>query len=440
MATAYGIISNAEYHAQLVEVLDSLESAPKALIEQNLYIEELQRRLKRVKDKIDDMKENTREKKDLRTSMVKKMACRVAGKKEELKTRVKKEEREYEKALEDEMQERERQEILKEVIEEATRARDNLEAQVEALLQAQNNVSALYSRVFGRARLKPRGEFPRNDYVEMHLRAAEENLVSVKEQISSNEGILKLLEEADNSIMLSLKYLEECSEQYATWGVPKEGDAGVLAQIGRELKSAAKAALQAELSFDGARRAEPLIQPLQPLVMYQPGTPCDTTTTESSSTSQKISPLAFRKSDAYASKAAIKNNKNDLFMAQKTVGFEIRSMGSRIRLLKVDLSKAENVIRETEIELTRVRREIWDEVVCGRASPVPLNVGNESYSDTSSLETATITSKDNCKTMDGCLDAGTGESSSSLIRPESEFVPPPPYNYNFQAERNPAAT
>jgi len=60
--------------------------------------------------------------------------------------------------------------------------------------------------------------------------------------------------------------------------------------------------------------------------------------------------------------------------AQKTVRFEIRSMGSRIRLLKVDLSKVEKMIGEAKEELSKVRREIWNNVVEGKTR------GNERWS------------------------------------------------------------
>ncbi|THV03508.1 hypothetical protein K435DRAFT_851814 [Dendrothele bispora CBS 962.96] len=377
MAIVRAIISNVEYHSHLVQVSGSLEWVPKALTEQVIYIEDLQRQVKRMKEVVEDMEETTREKKEMRTSMVKRVAGRVVGKKEVLMARVDKEERqvqivhlsillsrvfstcrEYEKALQHETQERARQRLLEDMIEEATRVRCELEAKTELRFFVQRSLSTLYSNVFSLASAKSRaGEFPQNDQVEILLRAAKDNYASLQGQINANEAVLKLLEEADDSIIVTLKYLEACLTQYALWGVRRNGDTGVLSEIGRDLRSAAKAALRAELSFDGARIAEPMIQPLPPLVVYRPTTPVASTTIGGNDKFSSATALA-----------TIKKNKNDIATAQKTVKFEIRSMGSRIRLLQVDLSKAENVIQETEEELTKVRREIWDEIVQIRSS------------------------------------------------------------------------
>ncbi|KAK7447050.1 hypothetical protein VKT23_014261 [Stygiomarasmius scandens] len=360
MATARAIVSNAEHHTQLVEVLDSLESSPETLKEQTLYIEDLQRRVKRTEERVEDLEEKTREKKRAKTSVVRKMTSRVVRRKEELMARIEKEERAYVEALEVENRERETQEMLEGMIEEAMRTKRDLEVKVERRIVVQNDLTALYSRVFGNFRVKPRGEFLQNDGMEQHLKALEDNYNSLKDEIIANEKVVELLEEADQSITVSSKYLEEGLRHYATWG---KGVAQVLTEMDRELRCAARAASQAESSFNRARTALPLIQPLQPLTVYPPDTLRSGTITEENE--KAINIAAF---------TAIKDNKNNMVTAQKTVRFEIRSMGSRIRLLKVDLSKVEKMIEEAKEELSRVRREIWNSVVEGKAR------GNERWS------------------------------------------------------------
>jgi len=85
MATSEAIHSNAQYHADLLQTLSSIEYAPSALTEQTRYLQDLRAQLAQVKGKVDKLAEKTKkerkEHEDIRDSMVRRVASKVVGRK-----------------------------------------------------------------------------------------------------------------------------------------------------------------------------------------------------------------------------------------------------------------------------------------------------------------------------------------------------------------------
>ncbi|THV03507.1 hypothetical protein K435DRAFT_835813 [Dendrothele bispora CBS 962.96] len=345
MATTNAILSNARYHAQLVERLDSLQSAPEALEKQAKSIAELQSQVEKAKQRIEELRQKTTEKKKQKNSSVKKIANKVIGREEKFTTKVEKEEREYVEALETEVQERGRLSTLENTLTEAKRVNLHLESQVEKFSPLQKDLSSLYSRVFTQPTTLV--EFPQLTEAEIRLKTAQYTQSSIQEQSKANEHAAKLLGEAEEQVRVCLVFIDEGLTQYGTWG-----GKDVMAEIGRELRSAKRAALKAEELIAQAKRSEPQIESLSPLVIL------GNTTSEDGAKLLNSTLLA-----------QINNNRNDIVFAQEMVKSEIRATASRIEKLKTDLVEAGGFIRKAEKELQSARREVWDAVVSGQSLP-----------------------------------------------------------------------
>ncbi|KAK7447049.1 hypothetical protein VKT23_014259 [Stygiomarasmius scandens] len=344
MTTADAIRSNAQLHIELVQKLESLQSAPDALEKQKKLIEELQGQAELAKQTIEKRREKTTEKKK-KSSMVKKMASKVIGKEDKATTKLEREEREYVEALEAEMRERTRLTELENRLEEAKRAIPDLEAQVEKFSSVQKDLSSLYSRVFTLPTTLQ--EFPQLNEAHIQLQTARHTHASTQNEIKTNEEALKLLVEADDEIRVCILFIEEGLTQYGTWG-----GKNVMEEIGRELRSAKKAAMRAEQLVEEAREAEPLIRALSPLVIR------GSTTGEDGSQISNHGLLA-----------QINANKEDIIRARETVQSEIRSTGPRIEALKEELLDAEGFIRKAEQEVESARKVVWDGFMSGAIKP-----------------------------------------------------------------------
>ncbi|KAF5366732.1 hypothetical protein D9758_006566 [Tetrapyrgos nigripes] len=367
MATTQAILSNVKYHADLIQSLDSLSSVPDTLKAQVKLIQDLELQIEDAKEKVEKLKEITAEKRkiheDVKGSMVMKTANVLVGRKDKYIAKVEREENGYTKALENEMQQRAKLEKLQNMVDEVSLTKLTLESKVERMQLLRNDISSLYSRVFNQPTAPD--EFPRAYEAAKERKKAQDAVDSLQLRLGANKDAVTWLTEAKDLIYVCWRYIDEGLAQFSAWGT--SGKSRVLCEcrfthMDRELRNAAKSGFQAESLIEQARRGEPSIQTLPPLVVYEP---------------PRFSPVRsmedMLRKDFPVTKAAnaqllsnVKKNREDLLAALDILRSDITSAKSRIKHFEIDLPEAEEALRKAEQEALVICRQIWDGVTSGK--------------------------------------------------------------------------
>ncbi|KAF5366731.1 hypothetical protein D9758_006567 [Tetrapyrgos nigripes] len=366
-STSEVIHSNAQYHSDLLQTLHSLEYAPSALKEQTRYIADLRTQLKEVKERVNNLalktKKERKEHEDLRDSLLRRMASTVVGRKEKFEAKKAKEEREYIEALEAEIRERENQKMLEDMIVEAARTKLDIEDKAERLKLVQGEISILYENVFG----GPTQEFPRDDQLESQLKSAQETYDSIQAHLNSNSQAVGLLIRAEQMVQFSLGYLNEALAESSSYNDDLYHSSGSYTEVMSSLCSSAASASKAELLMVSARRANPEVQAIPPLRVY-----------DISVLGGVFSDDLYIDAQAYSK---VQENKEKLMRAQTLIVSEIKAAKRRAHRAGADLIEASEVLTDCRKELERFRRVTFEQVGGTSASVGLLPPSYESSAD-----------------------------------------------------------
>ncbi|KAF9262002.1 hypothetical protein L218DRAFT_453376 [Marasmius fiardii PR-910] len=184
-STSQIILENAQYHKNLLKSQDELSYAPSALSQQTTYLADLEARVKHIKKNVEELakvtKKERKEHESYRDSTGKRLAAKMTGKKQKFEARREKEEREYVEALESEMKERNNLKTIETMIAEGNREKQELSDKSLRLTQVQNEIQALYERIFG----GPTQEFPRDDQLESQLESSQQAYNRIQEHMNN---------------------------------------------------------------------------------------------------------------------------------------------------------------------------------------------------------------------------------------------------------------
>ncbi|KAL0576695.1 hypothetical protein V5O48_005294 [Marasmius crinis-equi] len=366
MSTSQTILENAAYHATLLKTLDELSYAPSALSQQTTYLADLEARVKEIKANVEKLASVTKkERKDhekLRDSTARKLAAKMTGKKEKFEARREKEEREYVEALENEMKERGNLKTVETMIVEGNRVKDELSEKSLRLSQIENEIQALYDRIFG----GPTQEFPRDDQLESQLSQAQGAYDQIQDHLNRQSRAVNLLREADNAMRQCLASMQEALS-YSTWdtfggGTPSPSRFGAnerATAIGRmsdmmersALGTASVAASRAHMLVQQAQRTSSDVRDVGPIRVYE------------------ISLFGDVFFDNIFSDIAAHNkmqaNQNELFQAHERLRRELRAATARCERIGPDLIEAAEVLSQCRHDLAQFRKQTFERVSAG---------------------------------------------------------------------------
>ncbi|KAJ7630081.1 hypothetical protein DFH06DRAFT_706053 [Mycena polygramma] len=193
MSTRDAILQNATYHAQLLASLSELDHVPSALKEQDSRIASLEEEAGVLVRQIRALEcETSKERKDLRDSMTRRLAAKFTGRKEKFEAKASKEEREYAEALEKEMQHKRQLANVETKVGEAKAVCSELHEQLKQYEQTKNDLAQLYSQIFD----GPTPEYPEDDELQSQLAQAQQRHTELQESLSREAQAVELLRSA----------------------------------------------------------------------------------------------------------------------------------------------------------------------------------------------------------------------------------------------------
>jgi hypothetical protein len=214
------IVSNANYHTQLLQTISNLEYVPAARRQQTSYVEDLRSELGKKKGLVAELVKTTakerKEHETLRDSTSRRFAHKIMGKREKYEAKESKEEREYVEALEREMTEKDNQRAVEGLLQEAEGVLADLARKQGLFESAQVELNALYGRIFD----GPSEAFPEDDRLEYALIEATKVHDNIQQQLNAESRATELLSRAVQQMEMCQKSMNVALSysQYDMWG------------------------------------------------------------------------------------------------------------------------------------------------------------------------------------------------------------------------------
>ncbi|KAI0016428.1 hypothetical protein F4780DRAFT_759337 [Xylariomycetidae sp. FL0641] len=194
---------------ELLNILSETDHAIPALQQQNIFINDLDRQLSDVENRIAALeKERAKELKDhekYRDSVMKRFAYRVSGKTDKFAAKAEKEEREYFDVLQKSHKAQSEKENLQGMRADAQSTRSDLEAQVARHNQAQQDLDSLYNSIFQ----GPTPEFPEEDASERNSESALHAYHDSRVRMEAELQAVQSLDEARKQLNNALASIED---------------------------------------------------------------------------------------------------------------------------------------------------------------------------------------------------------------------------------------
>ncbi|KAG7087740.1 hypothetical protein E1B28_013683 [Marasmius oreades] len=354
-STSQSIIENARYHADLLKLQDELSYAPSALSQQSTYLADLQERVKKIKQNVEEFskvtKKERKEHERLRDSTARRLTAKLTGKKEKFEAKREKEEREYIEALEDEMKERGNLKTIETMLVEGNRVKDDLSQKSLRLTQVENEIQVLYDRIFG----GPTQEFPRDDQLESQLESAQQAYNGIQGHLNSQARSVQLLSQADAAMRRCLASMQEALG-YSTWDVYGGGTMADMMERSA-LGEASLAAARARMLVQQARQTCSDVRDVGPIRVYE------------------ISMFGDVFFDNIFSDIAVHRkmeaNLRELAQGQERIKRELKAAAARCERIGPDLIEASEVLSQCRRDLVQYRRQTFERISRGEDSQSP---------------------------------------------------------------------
>jgi len=348
MTTKELIATSASQNAALLSTLAKTDYAAPALSQQRVYISDLNRELSQTNSQIRTLtKKREREFKDhekYRDSTVRRFAYRLGGKKEKFQQRATKEEREYFDALHDEHKAKEHRNILQSSLDEAKVVELELEDAAEQNRVAQEELDALYQRVFE----GPTPEFPEEDEKEVPLIEAQNAYNELQQRTTTQIRARELLVEATTVMVEGLGEMQSAlnASNMDIWGIGG-GFADVMERSA--LSRAQNKAYHAAGIIYRAREMDPLIGDVGVVKISNGNIWGDIVFDDI------FSNLAFHEK--------IKTSQRSMQAVYSRMQDQVKYAKQREGILRAELKVAAGILESARKELQRVRQEAFERVL-----------------------------------------------------------------------------
>ncbi|KAH6683774.1 hypothetical protein F5X68DRAFT_277265 [Plectosphaerella plurivora] len=199
----------ASSNAAFLQTLSETDNAPASLEQQIRLLNDLDALLKESgKTRVKLVKARDKELKDhekYRDSTARRFFHKAVGKSAQFTEKAAKEEREYFEALQDLHREDNTADSLRAQIQEATAVKDQYQADVDRRQQAQRDLDALYSDIFGGAT----AEYPEEDSKERASDAALASYHDKRTELETEKQIARHIREANDQLKLALGQMDQ---------------------------------------------------------------------------------------------------------------------------------------------------------------------------------------------------------------------------------------
>ncbi|EWC46790.1 hypothetical protein DRE_04035 [Drechslerella stenobrocha 248] len=208
MATTEKILQVADQHCSLVSMIADREHAPFALESQQKYLRDLESKLAELKKEIAILRRITskerKEHQDLRDSIARRYAHKIAGLSEKFVSKIEREEREFLEALSNQRAAEDTERYLEEAIAETKLQLESLTVYTNEYNELKEQSTRLYKEVFD----GPSPEFPEEDDWEIAVQNAEAFYADSQSRFELDASALHKLSIAAKKATKAVTYCE----------------------------------------------------------------------------------------------------------------------------------------------------------------------------------------------------------------------------------------
>lgn len=348
MATTREILAyEAPHNAHLLRGLADTDYAASALRQQLDYIADLTKQIDQSKAKLTSLKRKTQvekaEHEKYRDSTMKRFAYKIGGKKDKFADRASKEEREYYEAVQEEHSAAQWLETLQGQFTDATRVKGELEAASNQHIQYQNELDAMYNKIFE----GPTPDFPEEDAKEFPVHEAQRVYNDLEYRYRNESQTTEILNTAAINMKRAMLHVEGALDASR---MDMLGFGGSFADLAErdELSKCQMQVMSVTHLISQAQGLQPLIQPLPNIRIAQGNFMSDIVF------DNIFTDMNFHEK--------IKDTKMDLTKAQKTLNSQVEEAKGRQTAIKADLDYATQTLEFSRKELQQVRQQAFESV------------------------------------------------------------------------------